>query len=284
MSKVVKVNLNTTATIPPANLKKEDIKPLTQKYIQEIEELQNKLYAQQKYSLLIVLQGLDASGKDGVIKNVFGNINPQGVQVQSFKKPTELELAHDFLWRIHQNTPQKGMIQIFNRSHYEDVLITRVEKWIDEPTANKRFKIINAFEELLAERNTITLKFYLHISPEAQQERFYERLIDPAKQWKYSPDDLLKSKQWNEYRTVYQSVIDNCNTATAPWVIVPADKNWYKEYIIAKTVLETLQNLPLQYPQPKIDFSLPEVQKLLEGFKPKTEAEEKQPKKDKKKK
>jgi PPK2 family polyphosphate:nucleotide phosphotransferase len=235
------------STLPPSSLKKDKIKEKTQKYIDIIREHQNILYAQNKYSILIVLQGLDGSGKDGATKAVFSFVNPQGISISSFKKPTELELAHDFLWRIHKEVPQKGIIKIFNRSHYEDVLVPTVNKWIDEKETNKRFEHINNFEKLLEDSGTVVLKFYLHISEEEQAKRLQERLVDPTKQWKHNPGDKETAKQWPEYRKAYQDIFYNCNEV--PWQIIPADKNWYKEYLIAKRVAEALLDLDLKFPK-----------------------------------
>jgi PPK2 family polyphosphate:nucleotide phosphotransferase len=190
---------------------------------------------------------MDASGKDGAVKDVFKAVNPQGVRVKSFKKPTEEELAHDFLWRIHKYTPPKGKIQIFNRSHYEDVLVTRVLGLIDDETAGKRFKIINGFEQLLQDRGTKILKFYLHLSESEQLQRFRERLEIPSKQWKYNPNDLKSAASWPEYRQYYQEVFENCSPEI-PWVIVPSDQNWYKKYLIAKLIVETMRGLNMKYP------------------------------------
>lgn len=242
--------LSEIATKAPKEFDKKETKELTAKMIEELDELQNRLYAEKKHAVLIVLQGMDASGKDGVIRKVFGQMNPQGVRVESFKAPTEKELAHDFLWRIHQHTPEKGMIQIFNRSHYEDVLITRLHGWCNDALAEQRFAAINDFEELLALHNsTQILKFYLHISHEEQKARLQERLEDPTKLWKYNPDDEKEAKLWDQYMEMYEDVFVNCNTT--PWVIVPADQNWYKEYLIAKTLIETLKELDMKYPDAK---------------------------------
>jgi PPK2 family polyphosphate:nucleotide phosphotransferase len=240
--------LSEVATKAPKDFDKKETKEQTAKMLEDFDELQNRLYAEKKHSVLIILQGLDASGKDGVIRKVFGQMNPQGVRVESFKAPTEKELAHDFLWRIHQHTPEKGMIQIFNRSHYEDVLITRVHGWCDDATALKRFDAINDFEELLAlHNNTQILKFYLHISKEEQEERLKERVEDATKQWKYNKKDKAESKNWDKYMEMYDEVLVNCNAT--PWIIVPSDQNWYKEYIIAKAFLDTLKSLDMHYPQ-----------------------------------
>jgi PPK2 family polyphosphate:nucleotide phosphotransferase len=214
---------------------------------EELNELQNLLFASNTYSLLIVIQGLDASGKDGAIRNVFSSANPQGVNVVSFKVPTEEEYAHDFLWRIHKNAPRKGMIQIFNRSHYEDVLVTRVHKWCDDETAGRRMKAINDFEELLRKHNdTHILKFYLHVSKEEQLQRLKERMEDPAKMWKYNEKDFAEAELYDEYHKMFEDCFEKCNDV--PWIIVPADQNWYKEYLILKRILETLRSLDMKFP------------------------------------
>lgn len=234
-------------TRAPKDFDKIITKEKTKGILTELNGLQNLLYAEAKHSLLVVIQGMDASGKDGVIRNVFGSLNPQGVTVKSFKTPSSDELSHDFLWRIHIHTPSKGMIQLFNRSHYEDVLITRVHKWCDDETAFKRMKAINHFEDLLVQHNdTRILKFYLHISPEEQQERLNERIKDPSKQWKYNENDFAESKLWDVYMKMYEDCFEECNKV--PWIIVPSDQNWYKEFLIASNVLETLKSLDMQYP------------------------------------
>lgn len=242
-----KIDLSKIDTRAPKDLDKQQTKEKTKTILDELTELQNLLYAEGKHALLVIIQGMDASGKDGVTRNVFTSMNPQGVAVKSFKAPSAEELSHDFLWRIHTHTPAKGMIQIFNRSHYEDILITRVHNWCDKETAKKRMKAINDFEELLLEHaNTLVLKFYLHISPKEQQERLSERIKDPTKQWKYNENDFQEAKLWDIYMEMYQDCFENCNNI--PWIIVPADQNWYKEYFIASKVHETLTNLHMQYP------------------------------------
>ncbi len=241
------MQLDDISTRSPKEFIKEEIKVLTANLLVELDELQNLLYAEAKHSILVIIQGMDASGKDGVIKNVLGSMNPQGVTVKSYKAPTTEELSHDFLWRIHMHAPAKGYIQVFNRSHYEDVLITRVHNWIDDETAAKRMEAINAFESLLINHaNTKILKFYLHISPEKQQERLNERIHDPRKQWKYNAKDFEEAKHWKEYRKAYEECFEKCNYN--PWIIVPADQNWYKEYIVANTICETLKALNMSYP------------------------------------
>jgi PPK2 family polyphosphate:nucleotide phosphotransferase len=232
----------------PKEFDKQETKEKTEKLIEKLDELQNLLYAEARHSVLIVLQGLDASGKDGTIRKVFSPMNPQGVMVTSFKVPTEEELKHDFLWRIHQHAPAKGMLQIFNRSHYEDVLVTRVHGLIDDAIAKKRFKAINDFEQLLAEQNsTLLLKFYLHISQEEQQERLKERLENPTKQWKYKARDFEEAGLWDRYMQMYEDIFEHCDAI--PWTIVPADQNWYKEHLIAKTLVDALENLDMKYPK-----------------------------------
>ncbi|HUS02298.1 MAG TPA: PPK2 family polyphosphate kinase [Chitinophagaceae bacterium] len=239
--------LSEISTKAPKEVDKKETKELTLSLLTELNELQNLLYAEGKHSILVILQGMDASGKDGVIRKVFGHLNPQGVNVVSFKVPTEEELAHDFLWRIHHHTPEKGMIQIFNRSHYEDLLVTRVHGWCDDATAEKRFDAINNFEELLSlHNNTHILKFYLHISHEEQEGRLKERIEDPTKNWKYNPNDEEEAKLWDQYMEMYEEVFVNCEAI--PWIVIPADQNWYKEHLITKALVEMLKGLNMKYP------------------------------------
>jgi PPK2 family polyphosphate:nucleotide phosphotransferase len=241
------MRLKEISTRAPKELDKAETKEKMVKMREELNELQNLLFASNTYSLLIVIQGLDASGKDGAIRNVFSSANPQGVDVVSFKVPTEEEYAHDFLWRIHKSAPRKGMIQIFNRSHYEDVLVTRVHKWCDDETAGRRMKAINDFEELLHKHNdTRILKFYLHVSKEEQLQRLKERMEDPSKMWKYNEKDFAEAELYDEYQKMFEDCFEKCNDI--PWVIVPADQNWYKEYLMLKTILETLQSLDMKFP------------------------------------
>lgn len=242
-----KINLKDTSARAPESFNKQETKSKIADILTELDDLQNLLYAQSRYSILVVIQGMDASGKDGAIRNVFGSMNPQGVTVKSFKAPTAEELAHDFLWRVHQAAPQKGMIQIFNRSHYEDILVTRVHRWCDDETAMKRMKAINDFERLLVEHNnTRILKFYLHVSPEEQRERLNERIKDPKKQWKYNDQDFVEAGHLDLYWKMYEDCFEHCNEV--PWTIVPADQNWYKEFVIATALRDTLKGLDMQYP------------------------------------
>jgi PPK2 family polyphosphate:nucleotide phosphotransferase len=242
------IKLNEISTRAPKDWNKEETKEKMAGILARLDELQNLLYAESKHSVLVILQGMDASGKDGVVRKVFTSMNPQGVNVHSFKVPTTEELSYDFLWRIHKAAPSKGMIQLFNRSHYEDVLVTRVHKWIDDKTAKKRMKAINDFEQLLVEHNnTQILKFYLHISPEEQQQRLQERINNPTKQWKYNEKDFEEARLWDDYRAAYEDCFEHCNDV--PWTIVPADQNWYKEHVIAGALLKTLEKLDMQYPR-----------------------------------
>jgi PPK2 family polyphosphate:nucleotide phosphotransferase len=241
-----KSTLSEISTRAPKDWDKDETKRKTIALFQELDELQNLLYAEGKHAILVVIQGMDASGKDGLIRDVFGAMNPQGVQIQSFKTPTKEETAHDFLWRIHKNTPAKGMIQVFNRSHYEDILITRVHDWCDDATAKKRIKAINNFEELLEDNGTHIIKLYLHISPEEQMERLKERMQIPQKMWKYNEADFAESKLWDTYRKYYEEAFEKCNHI--PWHIIPADQNWYKSYQVAVLLRDKLKSLKMKYP------------------------------------
>ena len=244
MEKILLKDISTRAS---RDFDKEKIKKRTLEILDELDDLQNLLYAEGKHFLLVVIQGMDGSGKDGVIRNVFGKLNPQGVTVKSFKVPTPEEISHDFLWRVHEHAPAKGMIQIFNRSHYEDILVTRVHRWCDDETAIKRMKAINDFEKLLMEHNnTQILKFYLHVSPEEQHSRLEERIKDPAKMWKYNEKDFEEAKLWDQYMKVYEDCFENCNKA--PWTIVPSDQNWYKEFLIAIQLYDLLKSLDMKFP------------------------------------
>ena len=236
------------STKSPDTFKKEATKERLEELLERLHSLQAVLFAERKHSVLIVLQGMDASGKDGAVKNVFSGVNPMGCNVKAFKAPTEEEKAHDFLWRIHLHAPEKGMIQIFNRSHYEDVLVPRVHEWIDMEEVHRRFAHINAWEQLLIDSGTLVFKFYLHISEEEQKERFEERINNPEKHWKYKASDLEEAKRWPEYREAFEDIFENCQKA-APWHIVPADQNWYKDFVIASTIVEKLEKLKMKYPE-----------------------------------
>ena len=220
-----------------------------------MDDWQRALYAERRRSLLVVFQAIDGGGKDSSIRKVFRGINPQGVRVASFKKPTELERQHDFLWRIHQQTPAAGMIAVFNRSHYEDVLVARVDELVPESTWRKRFGQINEFEAQLSAAGTTILKFFLHISPEEQAERMRDRLRRPEKHWKFSRGDLEKRKQWYDYQQAFQDVLEQCTTDIAAWHVIPADRKWYRNTVIARTIVETLATIDPQYPTSTEDLS-----------------------------
>lgn len=242
------IRLDDISTKAPKSADKEQTRADMETLLGELDELQNLMYAEGKHCLLVVIQGMDASGKDGLIRKVFGKLNPQGVQVSSFKQPTRQELARDFLWRIHVHAPPRGMIQIFNRSHYEDILVTRVHKECSDEQAMARMQAINEFESLLhVHNNTHVLKYYLHTSPEERHNRLEERLTNRSKMWKYSQSDFTEAKLWPEYKRMYEDCFKHC--AKIPWVIVPADQNWYKEYVVAKNVRDTLKALDMRYPR-----------------------------------
>lgn len=222
-----------------------------------LESLQELLFAEQKHKLLIILQGMDTSGKDGVIRKVFEGVNPQGVRVASFKVPTPEELGHDYLWRVHKQTPRKGEIVIFNRSHYEDVLVVRVHALVPENVWKKRYAQINAFEQTLAEEGTTVLKFFLHIDKIEQKERLQARLDEPEKKWKFNVGDLEERKLWPEYQKAYEDVLSKTSTENAPWYIIPANRKWYRNLLIGQILVKTLKDLDMKLPEP--DFNPAEI-------------------------
>ncbi len=230
----------------------------------QLDELQEVLYAENKHKILIVLQAMDTAGKDGTIRSVFAGVNPQGVRVASFKVPSVIELAHDFLWRIHAQAPGKGEIVIFNRSHYEDVLVVRVHKLAPESVWKKRFDQINEFERTLVEEGTTILKFFLHIDLKTQKERLLERLDDPKKQWKLSSSDLPERKLWPDYMQAYNDVLSKTSTEWAPWYLVPANHNWYRNLVVASEIVDALKGLNPQFPSSELD---------LEAYRQQLEAE-----------
>lgn len=218
-----------------------------------INALQDKLWGERARALLVVLQGIDTSGKDGTVRGVFDRCGPLGVCVTAFGKPSEEELAHDYLWRVHKAAPKKGMIGVFNRSHYEDVLVVKVRNLAPADEVAQRYDQINAFEKLLSESGVTILKFMLHISRDEQRERLQERLDDPAKHWKFNPGDLEDRKLWNEFHAAYDVVLERCSTPYAPWRVIPADKKWRRNAIIAATVRQTLEAMAPAYPPPSFD-------------------------------
>ncbi len=216
--------------------------------------LQSKLYAEGKRSLIICLQGLDASGKDGVIRHVIGSMNPQGCRVASFKAPSTEELAHDFLWRVEQQTPRRGEVAIFNRSHYEDVLIVRVHQHITKSECAERLQIIKDFERGLVANGTHILKFFLHISKKEQLHRFEQRLIDPTRQWKIAEADYSERDLWDKYEQAYDDALSTCSTAAAPWFVIPADHKWFRNLVISQIIVKKLEEMELQIPAPTVDL------------------------------
>jgi PPK2 family polyphosphate:nucleotide phosphotransferase len=228
-------------------LDKKETEEKTKKILKKIGKLQYKMYGQNKFSLLIIFQGIDASGKDGVTKDLIEYCNAVGIKIHSFKKPTEDEFAHDFLRRVHEVTPGRGEMQIFVRSQYEDILVPSVEKYIPEEIIDRRYNMINDFERLVESNNTRVLKFFLHVSKEAQKERLKERIECKKKHWKHKDSDWVTREKFDEYMTVYEKVINKCNDI--PWHIVPSDKNWQKTYIVASVVIKTLKDLDLKWPE-----------------------------------
>ena len=225
------------------------------KHRQQLSELQDLLYASQKSSVLVVLQGMDTAGKDGTISHIFSGINPQGCDVASFKVPTPIEARHDFLWRCHAFTPAKGMIEIFNRSHYEDVLSPRVHKHISVKEARTRMEEINSFEDTLVRNGTVVLKFFLHISQKEQTARLQARIDDPQKHWKLSPADFAERKFWSQYENAYEDILNRTSRKHAPWFVIPSDHKWYRNLAISKILVDTLKELKLAYPAPVMDAS-----------------------------
>lgn len=220
---------------------------------EELIECQPRLYAEGRQKLLIVLQAMDAGGKDGTIRKVFDGVNPQGVKVVSFKVPSRRELAHDFLWRVHRDVPGAGQIGVFNRSHYGDVLVVRVERLVPEEVWRQRYEQINQFERLLTQTGTRILKFYLHISKEEQRERLQDRLDVPAKHYKFSVEDLAKRKQWDEYHSAYNDALTRCTTEWAPWYVIPADRKWYRNLAVTRVIVDTLRDMDPQFPATDFD-------------------------------
>ncbi|MHB0955637.1 MAG: polyphosphate kinase 2 family protein [Pirellulaceae bacterium] len=223
-------------------------------YGESLRDLQYRMYAENKRSLLIVLQGRDAAGKDGTIRHVFGAMNPQGCTVTSFKVPTSVEAAHDFLWRCHAAVPARGQVTIFNRSHYEDVLVVRVRQLASKATWSRRYDHINAFEELLADNHTQILKFFLHIDREEQLERFGKRIDDPTKHWKISDADYSEREYWDAYTRAFEDALEKCSPQHAPWYVIPSNRKWFRNLAIAQIVVETMKEMNMQFPEPLADM------------------------------
>jgi PPK2 family polyphosphate:nucleotide phosphotransferase len=233
----------------------DEVEDKLQKLRDELDRLQNLLYAEGRRALLIVLQGMDASGKDGTIRHVMSGLNPQGVTVVPFKVPSDEERAHDYLWRVHKVTPRYGHIAIFNRSHYEDVLAVRVHELVPRKVWKKRYKQINLFERLLTDNEIVILKFFLHVSKDEQKRRLEERLRDPKRHWKFSAKDVEERRLWSAYRKAYEAALSECSTRRALWYVVPADNKWYRNLVVAETVVEALRGMDLKYPAPAEDLS-----------------------------
>ncbi|HSB67408.1 MAG TPA: polyphosphate kinase 2 family protein [Anaerolineales bacterium] len=257
------------------------------KYSQRLTELQAVMYAENKHALLIVLQAMDGGGKDGTIHHVMAAMNPQGCSVVGFKVPTSEELAHDYLWRIHKNTPGKGHITVFNRSHYEDVLVVRVHNLVPEEVWSKRYNDINAFERTLANSGTTIVKFFLHIDKQEQLDRFKDRLDQPDKQWKISNSDYSERELWEDYQKAYVDALSKCSFNYAPWYIIPANHKWFRDLAVSQILVETMEGLNMKYPEPSVDLVTikrlyhAEVAEELGFPVPKT-VEEEEPKRDKK--
>lgn len=233
----------------------EDVTDELAELQKEMFKLQNLLYAENRHALLIILQGMDTSGKDGTIRHVMSGLSPLGVQVKAFKAPTEEELSHDFLWRVHAAVPRKGYIGIFNRSHYEDVLVVRVHELVPRKVWKERYRLINDFEELLVENGVVILKFFLHISKREQKKRLKDRLEDPTRYWKLSLKDVEERGYWSAYQKAYEDALSECSTEHAPWHIVPADHKWYRNLAVARVVVDRLSRLNMKYPEPTVDLS-----------------------------
>jgi len=259
----VKINIDDYIVKKEKNIKLKDIsskyngeisKEEGQKRLNELiiklNNLQEVLYADSSKSILLIFQAMDAGGKDSTIRHVFGPLNPQGCRVISFKAPTSVELTHDFLWRVHKNLPPKGMIGIFNRSHYEDVLIVRVKNLAPKKTIEKRYNHINNFERMIFDEGVYIIKFYLHISKEYQKKRFERRLARADKHWKFNPDDLKERDRWDDYKDAFEKVFSMCSKANAPWYIVPAETRWFRDLLVAEVVYKKLKSMNLKYPEP----------------------------------
>lgn len=250
-----KVDLNKIDTRVDGGLDRDKAEVAFRALRRELSDLQELLYAESKHAVLIVFQAMDAGGKDSTIRQVVGPINPQGCRVASFKTPSTLERSHDYLWRIHANAPARGMIGVFNRSHYEEVGIVRVHNLVPKERWRLRYDHINAFEKLLTDEGTHIVKFFLHISKDYQRERFQRRLDRPDKHWKFNPDDLAERGRWDQYMQAYGEAIECCSTKHAPWYVIPAERRWYRNLIVTKVLVDLLESLKMKYPEPTFDAS-----------------------------
>lgn len=248
INKCERINLNEFDPAYSGELFKESIKDEYSILQDKFLKLQDVFYASKKFALLVIFQGMDCSGKDGTVKKAFYKINPNGINVVSFKEPTPRELGHDYLWRVHRELPMRGNISVFNRSYYEDVLVTRVHGIIDDSTAFRRFDEINKFEEYMNNNNIIVIKFFLNISKEFQRQKLLERLTVEKKHWKFSAADLKERDFWNKYQKCYEDILSNCSTGHAPWYVVPSDKRWFRDFIVMKVIVNVLEKLDLKFP------------------------------------
>ncbi len=246
-----KVDLSDWKTDENEGLNKDLGQEVTEGLNARLEHAQELLWAEDKHKVLLVLQATDTGGKDGTIRHVFDGVNPQGVRVASFKKPTDDELAHDYLWRVHRHAPSTGEMVIFNRSHYEDVLVVRVHGWVSEKTVKQRFRHIREFERMLADEGTTIAKFYLHISKGEQKERLQSRLDEPEKNWKFATGDLEERKLWNDYQDAFADMLGETSTDYAPWYVIPADRKWFRNLLISRIVCDALDDLDMAYPPPE---------------------------------
>jgi len=253
-----KVHLNKFDTADTLGHKKDN--RALEHHVKRLAELQQLLYADKRHALLIVLQALDAGGKDGTVRHVMSGANPQGCVVTSFKQPTPEELDHDFLWRVHKAVPQRGFIGIFNRSHYEDVLIVRVHNLVPKAVWSKRYEQINDFEKMLAENKVTILKFFLHISKDEQLRRFQARLTDPTRNWKLSLPDVKEREHWDQYVSAYEDALSKCSTKDAPWYVIPSDHKWFRNFAISTIVNHTLEGMHLKFPPASPDISQIQLQ------------------------
>ena len=233
--------------------------PELEAYVKRLRDLQYLLYAESRRALLVILQGMDGAGKDGTINHVLSAMNPQGCRVYAFKAPSVEELAHDFLWRVSHATPRKGYVSVFNRSHYEDVLVVRVHKLVPKAIWSKRYEQINAFERHLADNDTQILKFYLHIDRDEQLARIKQRLEDPKRQWKINESDFTERQYWNDYQKAYETAISKCSTDYAPWYIIPANRKWFRNLAVSQILVETLESLKMKTPTPTVN--IPEIKR-----------------------
>ena len=249
------VDLSARSTDDDGGLTKEAARDRLKANLNRANDLQERLYAESKQSLLVVFQAMDAGGKDSTTRKVFGPMNPQGVRVSSFKAPTKRELAHDFLWRVHHEAPARGMIGVFNRSHYEDVLIVRVHGWAEPGVVERRYDHIRHFESLLADAGTTVVKVMLNVSKAYQRERFRRRLDRPDKHWKFNPDDLDEREHWDSYMRAFEVALGRTSTPAAPWFVVPSETRWYRDLVVSQIVLDALQAMDPQYPEPTFDPS-----------------------------